>query len=123
MLVRRIALPLLLAAAFAVCSAETYAASFDCAKAKTPDETAVCRNRELSELDTEMGALWFSYRQLPFLMGASGARRDDAGTFLARRAACGPRVSCLRDLYHARNKALRDAITAAITQIKREQQK
>lgn len=101
---------------------EVRAASFDCRKARTPDEIAICQHRELSELDAEMGALWFSYRQLPFLMGMSGARRDDAGTFLSKRAACGPRVACLRELYIARNKALREDITAAMRALNRERQ-
>jgi uncharacterized protein len=102
--------------------AEARAASFDCRKARMPDEVAICQHRELSELDTEMGALWFSYRQLPFVLGMSGARRDDAGTFLAKRAACGPRVACLRELYHERNKALREDITAAMRELNRERQ-
>lgn len=71
-------------------------------------------------MDTEMGALWFSYRQLPFLMGMSGVRRDDAGEFLQKRAVCGPRLPCLRELYAARNKALREDITAALNDIKRQ---
>lgn len=95
------------------------AASFDCNKVRSPDETAVCKNADLSELDTEMSALWFTYRQLPFLMGMSGMRRDDAGAFLQKRAACGPRVPCLRDLYAARIKVLRADITAALDDIKK----
>jgi uncharacterized protein len=98
------------------------AASFDCRKARMPDEVAICHHRDLSELDAEMGALWFSYRQIPFLMGMSGARRDDAGTFLSKRAACGPRVACLRELYHARNKTLREDITAAMRELRERQQ-
>ncbi len=105
-----------------IAAAEARAASFDCRKARTPDEIAVCQHRELSELDSEMGALWFSYRQLPFLMGMNGVRRDDAGTFLAKRAACGPRVACLRELYIERNKALREDITAAMRELNRERQ-
>jgi uncharacterized protein len=101
---------------------EARAASFNCTRAKSPDEIAVCRNADLSELDAEMGALWFAYRQIPFLMGMSGARRDDAGTFLAKRAACGPRIACLRELYQERNKALREGITEALKDIGRQLQ-
>jgi uncharacterized protein len=32
-----------------------HAASFDCAKAHKTDEAAICKNPDLSELDTEMG--------------------------------------------------------------------
>lgn len=103
-------------------AAETHATSFDCRKARTPDEVAICNHHDLSLLDTEMGALWFTYRQLPFLMGMSGERRDDAGTFLSKRAACGPRVACLRELYRERNKALKEGITAALRELGRERQ-
>lgn len=95
------------------------AASFDCSKAHAAAEIAICRHRELSELDTEMGALWFTYRQLPFLMGMSGVRRDEANAFLRKRAACGARVPCLRKLYRARVKALRQGITAALDDMRR----
>ncbi len=50
--------------AFAIPAAQ--AASFDCAKAEAADEIAICKNPELSELDTEMGALWFTFDKLPF---------------------------------------------------------
>lgn len=99
---------------------QAQAASFDCRKARTPDEITVCHSPQLSELDAEMGALWFTYRQLPFLMGTSGARRDDAGAFLSSRAACGPRVACLHDLYRKRIKSLRKGITAGLDDMKRQ---
>jgi len=86
------------------------AASFDCAKARSPDEIAICGNRVLSELDTEMSALWFSYSRVPMLMGGNGARHDEADEFLKARGACGADVACLRPLYQARIKTLKDQI-------------
>lgn len=86
------------------------AASFDCNRAQMPDEKAVCRNPGLSELDTQMAALWYSYKRFPFLMGASGVRRDDAQQFLADRRQCGANVACLRRVYQARIKALKAGI-------------
>jgi len=106
-----------------VAATDARATSFDCRKARTPDEIAVCNHHDLSLLDTEMGALWFAYRQLPFLMGMSAARRDDEGTFLSKRAACGPRVACLRELYRERNKSLKEGITAALRELGREQER
>ncbi len=106
-------------AVLAITTVEARAASFDCRKAHSPDETAICQNRELSELDAVMGAYWYTYRQLPFMMGMSGVRRDEAGEFLQKRAACGPRVPCLRELYRERIKSLRDDITSALNDIKR----
>lgn len=86
------------------------AASFDCNRAWMPDEKAVCKNPGLSALDSEMAALWYSYKRFPFLMGASGVRQDDAHQFLADRSRCGASVACLRRLYQARIKALKAGI-------------
>jgi len=93
------------------------AASFDCGAARTPDEVAICRTPVLSLLDTEMGALWFSYSRIPMLMGASGARSDDARAFLASRARCGADTGCIAALYTARNATLRSGITAALANV------
>ncbi|MFK8251609.1 lysozyme inhibitor LprI family protein [Ancylobacter terrae] len=90
------------------------AASFDCAAAKAPDEIAVCGNARLSELDSEMGALWFAYRAIPMMMGANGARQDEARAFLQDRATCGGNGACLTKLYAARIAALKSGITAAV---------
>ncbi len=93
------------------------AASFDCTKARAPDEIAVCASPKLSELDTELGALWFTYSRLPMLMGASGNRRDEARAFLAARAACGSDSACLTRAYGARIKALKDGIISTISDL------
>ncbi|WP_210255195.1 lysozyme inhibitor LprI family protein [Ancylobacter pratisalsi] len=92
----------------------TLAASFDCGKARTPDERAVCADPALSALDSEMGALWFAYSRMPLLMGASGARRDDARAFLDARAKCGRDAACLSALYIARNATLKRLLGGAI---------
>ena len=86
------------------------AASFDCNRAQMPDEKAVCKNPGLSQLDSEMGALWYSYNRFPFLMGMSGVRQDDAHQFLADRSRCGANVTCLRSVYLARIRALKAGI-------------
>ncbi|ARQ00061.1 lysozyme inhibitor LprI family protein [Pseudorhodoplanes sinuspersici] len=86
------------------------AASFDCSKARMPDEKAVCGHPGLSELDTQMAALWYSYKRFPFLMGANGVRWDDAHRFLADRRQCGANVACLRRVYQARISALKAGI-------------
>ena len=53
------------------------------------DEIAICANPDLSALNSEMRGLWFAHSQIPFLMGMSGNRQDEARTFLQGRAACG----------------------------------
>ncbi len=95
-------------------TAAAQAASFDCARAAKPDERAICADRDLSALDSEMGGLWFAFRKVPMLMGANGARMDDAQAFLAQRGACGSNLSCLRPLYHARIAALQQGIAQAM---------
>ena len=92
------------------------AASFDCTKARAPDEIAVCANPDLSALDSEMGGLWFAYSKIPFLMGMSGARQDEAQAFLQTRGACGANVACLTGAYNQRIAALKQEISASIPQ-------
>ena len=97
------------------------AASFDCAKARASDEVAICKNPELSELDTRMGALWFSYSKVPFLMGANGARHDAASAFLEKRKACGGDVACLREAYAQRIAELQTDIERAMVQVREQE--
>lgn len=94
-----------------------HAASFDCARARTADERAVCADPRLSMLDSEMGALWYAYSRIPMLMGANGARHDEAQRFLADRAACGRNGACLARLYVARNAGLRREIDWALRNV------
>ena len=90
----------LLGAAFLATPAQ--AASFDCARARAADEVAVCRTPSLSNLDSEMGGLWYAYSRVPMYMGARGARMDEAQAFLTRRRACGRNTTCLAGAYRAR---------------------
>lgn len=100
--------------------APAQAASFDCSKARTADERAVCADPALSALDSEMGALWFSYSRFELMMGAAGARRDDARDFLAARAKCGADTACLATLYRQRNATLKQQIASTITNLTRQ---
>jgi uncharacterized protein len=97
------------------------AASFDCAKARAPDEVAVCGNSVLSELDTEMSALWFAFSKVPVGMGSNGARRDEAEEFLKARSACGGDVACLQRIYQARVRTLKENIDRAMTNVAKEE--
>ncbi|CAA0089294.1 Uncharacterised protein [Starkeya nomas] len=96
------------------------AASFDCGRTRTPDERAVCATPALSALDSEMGALWYAYSRFPLLMGASGARRDDAQAFLTARGACGADAACLARLYEARIATLKEQVASAIGNLARQ---
>lgn len=97
------------------------AASFDCARARSPDETAVCRTPTLSALDSEMGGLWYAYSRVPMFMGGTGARRDEAEAFLARRRACRANAACLAAAYRSRIADLRRGIDGAMADYRRLQ--
>lgn len=97
-----------------LCASPSQAASFDCTKASTPDEHAVCANPTLSALDSEMGGLWFAYSRLPMLMGGNGDRQDEARGFLAARGKCGADAKCLTALYQARIATLKEHIAMYI---------
>jgi uncharacterized protein len=103
-------LPSFLAVSLLALAVPAEAASFDCSKAEAPDEVAVCGNAQLSELDTEMGALWFTYQRIPFLMGANAARKEDAEAFLQERKACGGDEACIRKAYEERISGLEAGI-------------
>jgi uncharacterized protein len=90
------------------------AASFDCGKAQTADEVAICRTPALSSADSEMGALFYAYGKVPMMMGSNGARHDDAEAFLARRRTCGGNAACIGTAYAERITALKSGIDAAM---------
>ncbi|CAO3426924.1 hypothetical protein [Azospirillum doebereinerae] len=83
------------------------AASFPCAKASTPTETAICADSATSKLDERLSA---AYRAaLKRLSGASPedspagtAVKADQKAWIADRNACGSAVPCLRMAYERR---------------------
>jgi uncharacterized protein len=109
------------AAFLGVCllAAPAQAASFDCARTRSADEVAVCRNPRLSALDSEMGGLWYAYSRVPMFMGGNGARMDAAQAFLARRRACRADIACLGAAYRARIAALHRGIDGAMAEHRR----
>lgn len=83
------------------------AASFDCARARTPDERAICKSRELSELDVRM-AVWYEAVTGLVPMGTRGAIQDEQHEWLERRGRCGSDFGCLRRAYNRRIGELHD---------------
>ncbi len=75
--------------------------SFDCARAATPTEIAICTAPELGDLDTTMARLYTGLRS-----GAGAATRtrlrDDQRAWLRQRNACGADLGCLRAVYDRR---------------------
>lgn len=103
--------------AFALPAGTASAAGFDCSKASAADEKAVCGNSRLSQLDSEMTGLWYSYSRIPMLMGGSGERQTEADAFLARRRQCGSKVDCLAAAYADRIADLKGDIAGAMSSI------
>ena len=96
-----------------------HAASFDCVRARSPDEVTICGNPRLSALDSEMGGLWYAYSRVPMLMGGNGNRGDEARAFLARRRACGANVACLAAAYRSRIEELHRGIDDSMREFAR----
>ena len=105
-----------LGCALLIAANSTQATSFDCDKAKSMDEKAVCANRLLNDLDVTMGELFsLDKRLLP--MGGRDALIGEQQEFLKRRKVCGAKLDCLTDLYQKRVVALRSIIeTRVMTQ-------
>ena len=72
------------------------AASFDCSKASTNTELAICENQQLSILDEIMA---LSYRQLMKEVSDKEALKKDQLDFLAKNKKCNGNVDCLKQNY------------------------
>jgi uncharacterized protein len=108
--------PILLAAlcGMTILASPAGAASFNCNKATTPDEIAICKTPSLSDLDVQMATLYGVRMQIPMLMGAKGAAQDEQRAFLQSRAACGSNVACITSAYQQRIATLNATISAAM---------
>jgi uncharacterized protein len=100
--------PMLLAAGL-LFAAFAQAASFDCRKARSEDEKAVCANSELSKLDEDMAA---AYKGAAALMAGDNRRialfRKDQADWVKERGRCGDTASCLKEEYARRIRWLRN---------------
>jgi uncharacterized protein len=101
-------------AAVLLTSTAAGAASYNCAKATKPDEIAICKSRALSELDVKMATLFGVRMKLPMLMGSHGAAGDEQVAFLAGRAKCGAKATCIGAAYQQRIAVLQQEIDAAM---------
>lgn len=108
---RRVPALLLLAGLMAGTALPARAASFDCGSPKLPDEKAICVNRDLSELDVKMATLLDVLTRL-VPMGQRGEIQDAQRAFLAYRATCKNRVTCIRKAYEGRIDQLNTGLQA-----------
>jgi uncharacterized protein len=102
-------LRILLASALLGLSGHASAASFDCGKARAPDERAICADRALNDRDVRMALLYQLDRRF-LAMGGRGALMDQQQLFLRQRSACGAKTACLKTLYDRRIADLRAII-------------
>ena len=98
---------LLAAAALAFSVTAASAASFNCKKAATATERAICGNVDLSDADSRMASLFFT------VIGQSSIAaqiKRDQKTFIRNRNGCGGNIRCLGSLYQIRIQELQDEV-------------
>ena len=78
-----------------------HAASFDCAKARAPDEKAICANMVLNDKDVRMSVL-YDVNKHTLAMGGRGALEDAQRQWLKDRKGCGANRACLNRAYDRR---------------------
>jgi uncharacterized protein len=100
-------LRLALLAAITVGSVSALAASFDCDRARLPDEKALCASRQLSEMDVELAVRHQMLTDL-VAMDTRGDMQDEQQAWLKTRRECGGNQSCLTNAYRRRIQTLKD---------------
>ena len=108
--------PLILALAATCLSAGTAAAAaFDCAKAATATEYAICDNPGISTLDEQTAGLYYTLVSSGWLKPAQLNKvKNDQNKFVGRRNSCGANYQCLIDAYTAQVAYLREVTAAAV---------
>ncbi len=81
--------------------AAVQAASFDCAKARSADEKAICANTALNDKDVKMSVL-YDINKRTLAMGGRGAMQDAQQAWLRGRRDCGANRACLNRAYDRR---------------------
>lgn len=109
---RRIGVAALVAASLA--ASAVHAASFNCTRARTADEKAICADRVLNDKDVRM-ALLFDVSRHFLAMGRRGALEDAQTEWLKGRRACGANKQCLNGAYDHRIATLQGVIDEVAT--------
>jgi len=95
------ALALTFALPMAAAPTLSWAASFDCNRARAPDEKAVCANIALNDKDVKMSVL-YEINKRTLAMGGRGALIDAQQQWLRDRRGCGANRACLNRVYDRR---------------------
>ncbi len=83
----------------------TYAASFECAYARTSTEHAICDNLAVNDADVKMATTYKTVNKL-VPMGTRSVIRDEQVKWLAMRDRCGKGEVCLKEVYKLRQQQL-----------------
>ncbi len=86
------------------------AASFDCTKAKAPDERAICADPGLSNLDSRLAGL-LDLDEDTVAMGQRGDMQDAQSAWIKTRSRCGADRACLHARYESRLKQVTGHLT------------
>jgi len=78
-----------------------HAASFDCQRAKAPDEKAICAYLPLNDKDVRMSVL-YEINKRTLAMGGRGVLIDAQQQWLHDRRSCGANRACLNRAYDRR---------------------
>ncbi|SFJ63978.1 lysozyme inhibitor LprI family protein [Caulobacter sp. UNC279MFTsu5.1] len=95
------ALALTLALPVAAVPTLSWAASFDCNRARAPDEKAICANTALNDKDVKMSVL-YEVNKRTLAMGGRGVLIDAQQQWLHDRRSCGANRACLNRAYDRR---------------------
>lgn len=87
------------------CNIQVQAASFNCDKAKTISENAICEYRQVNDADVKMATTYNILKRL-VPMGTRGMIQDEQVKWLSLRDRCGASQSCLMDVYKMRQQKL-----------------
>ena len=96
--------PVLIIAAITVCG-PAHSASFDCAKAKTSVEKAICGDAKLSQLDSDLDR-YYGVAIDALKDGAPCLKSDERNWVKTVRDQCGAKADCLTNSYLGRLAAL-----------------
>lgn len=89
------------------------AASFDCTRARSADERAICGSRVLEDRDVELSVLYGLITKL-VPMGSRDSIRREQTQWLSQRGRCGADIPCLRRTYDRRIASLRATIDSRV---------
>jgi len=81
------------------------AASFNCDKAGTPTEHAICDYRAINDADVKMATTYQIIKHL-VPMGTRGVIQDEQVKWLEMRNQCGNSSRCLTEVYKMRQQKL-----------------